>query len=87
MQPRSGWGCTLAADPDDITMLQIIEALEGQLEISRCLLDSRRCHDRDPECAVHSAWAAGRDAAIMALKRTTLADALRREREIAAELV
>ncbi len=82
--PGRGGGCTLARDPADISTLEIIEALEGQLEISRCLLDSRRCHDRDPECAIHKVWSTGRDAAITALAETSLADVLKREEEIAA---
>lgn len=78
---RSG-GCELARDPADVSALEIVEALEGSLEISRCLLDSRRCHGRDPECAVHQAWSAGRDAAVMALARMSLADAVVRERAL-----
>lgn len=80
---RSG-GCTLARPAEDISALEIIEALEGPLEIAYCLLDSRRCHGKDPECAVHHAWSEGRNAAIAALARTSLADAVDREREIAA---
>jgi Rrf2 family protein len=80
--PGRGGGCQLAVDPADISMLQIIEVLDGPLEIPHCLLDSRRCHGRDPECAVHRAWSAGRDAAIRSLAQTTLADALRREQEV-----
>jgi Rrf2 family protein len=82
--PGRHGGCALARDPEDISTLEIIEALEGELEISHCLLDSRRCHGRDPECAVHHAWSAGRDAAIEALARTSLADAIEREHENAA---
>lgn len=82
---RSG-GCSLARSPSDISALEIIEALEGPLEISHCLLDSRRCHDKDPECAVHHAWSEGRNAAIAALAKTSLAAAVEREREIAVEL-
>ena len=81
--PGRGGGCELAVDPADLSMLQIIEVLDGPLEVAHCLLDSRRCHGRDPECAVHSAWSEGRDAAIRSLAQTSLADALRREREIA----
>jgi Rrf2 family protein len=81
--PGRGGGCALAADPADVSMLQIIETLEGQLEIPHCLLDSRRCHDRDPECAVHAAWTVGRDAAIAALQAISLADTLARDRETA----
>lgn len=82
---RSG-GCSLARPPADISALEIIEALEGPLEIAHCLLDSRRCHDKDPECAVHHAWSEGRNAAIAALAKTSLEDAVEREREIASEL-
>lgn len=82
---RSG-GCALARDAADISALEVVEALEGSLEITHCLLDSRRCHDRDPECAVHHAWSEGRAAALSALAGTSLADAVKREHEIAAEL-
>jgi Rrf2 family protein len=82
--PGRAGGCTMARPPEEISALEIIEALEGPLEITTCLLDSRRCHGRDPECAVHHAWSEGRNAAIAALARTTLADAVRREREIEA---
>jgi Rrf2 family nitric oxide-sensitive transcriptional repressor len=81
--PGRGGGAQLARDPSEISMLEIIEVAEGALEISHCLLDSRRCHDRDPECAVHQAWVEGRDAAIRSLAETSLADTIRREREIA----
>lgn len=73
----------MARDPEDISMLEIIESLEGRLEISHCLLDSRRCNDHRPECALHKAWSHGRAAAINALDSTSLADTFRREQEIA----
>src|ERR1039458_1122609 len=79
---RSG-GCALARDPDAISMLEIIVSLEGRLEISHCLLDSRRCNDHKPECALHAAWSHGLAAAVSVLDATSLADALRREKEIA----
>lgn len=78
---RSG-GCALARDPSDITALEVIEALEGPMKISHCLLDSRRCGDRDRECAFHRAWIVGREAAMAALGRTSLADVVAREAEI-----
>jgi len=81
--PGRNGGCTLARNPEDISMLEIIESLEGRLEISHCLLDFRRCNDHRPECALHAAWSHGRSAAINALDHTSLSDTLRREREIA----
>lgn len=82
--PGRHGGCMLARSADDISCLDIITCLEGGLEIQHCLLDSRRCHDKDPECAVHHAWAEGRNAAIHALEKTSLRDALVREQEVAA---
>lgn len=82
--PGRHGGCSLARDPADISALEIIEALEGPLEISYCLLDSRRCHGRDPQCALHHAWSSGRESAITALARTSLADAADWERTIVA---
>jgi len=79
-------GCGLARPAEKIFALEVIEALEGSLDIPHCLLDSRRCHDKDPECAVHDAWSKGRDAAIMSLATTSLAEVARREEEIEAEL-
>lgn len=83
--PGRGGGCMLSRDPSRTPMLQIIEALEGSLEIDHCLLDSRVCHDHDPECALHEVWVKGRNAALKALQQTTLADAAKREKELRAE--
>lgn len=80
--PGRGGGCSLARDPGTVPMLEVIEALEGSLAVDHCLLDSRRCHDKDPECALHEAWSAGRAAAISALAGTTLAAAAARELEL-----
>lgn len=80
--PGRGGGCSLAKDPEDTTLLEVIEALEGSLTVDHCLLDSRRCHDVDPECALHASWSVGRDAALDALASTSLSQAAEREREL-----
>ena len=36
-------GYRLARQPNDITLMQVIEAMEGKLEISRCLSDNYEC--------------------------------------------
>ena len=84
--PGRRGGCQLARAPEEITTLEVIEVLEGSLEIAHCFLDATRCHDHDPYCALHDAWSEGRAAAIGALARTSLADAAAREKEIEAEL-
>ena len=84
--PGPRGGCSLARDPAEVSILEIIEAIEGPMEASNCLLDSRRCHDKDRECALHDAWSKGREAAITALARTSLANAAARERQIARSI-
>lgn len=85
--PGRNGGCSLARSADRISTLEVIECLEGSFDISHCLLDSRRCHDQDPECAMHVAWKAGRDAAIGALANTSLAAVADREVELQGILV
>lgn len=73
--PGRNGGCMLARDPKDVTVLEAIEALEGPVDVDFCLLDSRRCHQQDPHCALHEPWAASKAAALSALQTVTLYDA------------
>lgn len=84
--PGRNGGCALARRADSISTLEIIECLEGTFDVSHCLLDSRRCHDKDPECAMHAAWKTGRDAALGALAKTSLAVVSEREVELRGRL-
>ncbi|MBI4733650.1 MAG: Rrf2 family transcriptional regulator [Rubrobacteridae bacterium] len=48
-------GYKLAKDPSKITLLSIVEALEGVLVPVECVGDPQLC-SRAPECAVHDIW-------------------------------
>ena len=50
-----GGGYLLARSPDDITLLDVIEAVEGPIVLNLCQHDPPRC-DR-LECALRSVWA------------------------------
>jgi Rrf2 family protein len=52
---RSG-GYSLACDPKDITLRNVLEASEGQINLSRCLISDGICK-RDVYCSVHVVWA------------------------------
>lgn len=82
--PGRNGGCTLARSPSEISLLEIVGCLEGSLDISHCLLDGRRCNDKQSECALHFAWVEGRQAAIDSLSDTTLRAAADREVELRA---
>ncbi len=47
-------GYFLAEDPEDITFLDVVEAIEGPVKLNRCLIDPSYCSkDGAPECLVH----------------------------------
>lgn len=64
-------GFSLARTPEDISLRQIIEAIEGPLALSRCL-DPREGCERSPECPVHAALARAQDALVLSLDSVTL---------------
>lgn len=70
---RTG-GCSLARDPAAISTLEVIEALEGPLAASVCLLDGTHCADNTPRCVMHPSWVATRQAMIDSFATTSLAD-------------
>src|SRR5688572_13258348 len=72
--PGRGGGCILGRPPEEISVLEVIEAVEGPLG-AVCVLDAQRCGVSGQECALHHAWASGREAALSALGDLTLAEA------------
>ncbi len=51
-----GGGVMLARSPEEITLLNVIEAVDGPILISHCLLRSNTCAI-ESYCAVHDTWA------------------------------
>ena len=51
-----GGGVSLGLPPDDITLLRVVEAVDGPIVLNHCLLRAGTC-EREPECAAHEAWA------------------------------
>jgi Rrf2 family protein len=50
-----GGGIQLARPAEEITLLDVIEAVEGKFYANECLIENRECH-RAPWCEVHSVW-------------------------------
>ena len=71
---RSGptGGYMLAQSPDDITILQIVEILEGPINTTECALRGGPCH-WDEVCALHWVWSTARAAMAESLRAATLA--------------
>ncbi len=54
-QRGTGGGLALAQPADSITMLQIVEAIDGPLAFNRCTFEPSQC-PRSNKCAVYPIW-------------------------------
>jgi len=71
-----GGGFRLARPPERITMLQVVEAVEGSAGLNSCFLRSEPC-DCGAPCGAHTAFAGVRAAMRHALETTSIADLCR----------
>jgi Rrf2 family protein len=71
-QGRRG-GSRLARPPQEITLLDAVEAAEGPFGVTRCIMQNRACGS-GPPCAMHNAWEEGQQAILGYLETQTLED-------------
>jgi Rrf2 family protein len=77
---RQGWvrstpgptgGHELVADAEDISVLALIEAVEGPTSDGRCVMADRACPTPD-SCPLHDAWMRARDVLVDELRTIPL---------------
>lgn len=77
---RAGWvdsapgptgGHQLVADLDQVSLLELIEAVEGPTDDGRCVMASQPCPAPEP-CAIHDTWIRARSALTDELAATSL---------------
>ena len=84
MEPmvRAGWvestpgpsgGYRLQADLEQVSLLQLIEAVEGPTDDQKCVLRGSECPAVEL-CAIHEAWIPARNALLEKLGATTIAE-------------
>ncbi len=66
-------GVRLARSPKDITVLEVVEALEGPLALNECLLDDTACEFLS-ECGMHDVWEEAQAAMAKVLRARNLSD-------------
>lgn len=71
-QGRTG-GYHIARPPAEISLLDVVEAVEGPSRRATCILRGGRCGSGG-SCRVHDAFFAGQEALLSTLGATTLAD-------------
>jgi len=69
-------GYSLAAAPEEISVAQIISAIEGPIALTECS-DSTGVCGQEPQCSVRSNWQRINKAVREALERVTLAELAR----------
>lgn len=72
---RSG-GYRLAKPPGEVSLLDLIEATEGDARRRTCVLTGRSCGDEEPACDVHEVFLAAQVALLGRLAQASLADIL-----------
>jgi Rrf2 family protein len=77
--PRGGY--QLARDPHELTLLEILEAVEGPVSSGECALKGGPCHWGEV-CAVHAAWSEAREGLAKALAGHTLAEVTETDRRL-----
>lgn len=73
-------GYSLAKSPDGVTLLEVIEAVEGDDWLANCLIESPNSAHRE-DCPTHEFWQEERQRIVGELKRITLADVATLERK------
>jgi Rrf2 family protein len=68
--PRGGY--SPAVDLDTVSLLDVVEAIDGPTDIGRCVVADGPC-GRAPHCALHTAWARAREELLAHLDAQSMA--------------
>jgi Rrf2 family protein len=73
-QPGPTGGYEFLLGPDQLSVLDVIEAVDGPTDNGRCVVAEQPCSRRQP-CALHTAWVRAREELTGALGAITVAEA------------
>lgn len=77
----AGGGFALLKKPSQITILEIVEAIEGKIIFQRCKLEDAQC-EHVGGCALCGLFEQAQDGVKDVLMRTTLSDLLRKQKNM-----
>jgi Rrf2 family protein len=77
-------GIMLARPAGEITLLEVVEALEGPLALNACTVEPDLCLLM-PACTVHQAWMHARDVLRQELRRVTFAALVQKGGDLASD--
>ena len=62
-------GVTLAREPQDISLLEVIEAIDGPIQLNECVGDDSLC-SFDDDCPLRPVWSDAQNELVSRLKKT-----------------
>lgn len=68
-----GGGVSLHADPNSITVKDVIELIEGPIAIVKCMTEESGC-SREGGCPIRPVWEEAQEAFVGILEKRTIAD-------------
>ena len=71
-------GVTLARQPKDITLLEVIEAIDGPIMLNECVSDSSTCVF-DEDCPLRPVWCDAQEELVGRLKQTDFQQLLEKD--------
>ena len=75
-------GVSLARKPEDINLLNVVEAIDGPISLNECVQDPSVCSFGD-NCPLHEVWCEAKADLVQKLEKATFDKLLKRERETA----
>jgi Rrf2 family protein len=66
-------GVTLAREPGEITLLEVIEAIDGPIQLNECVGNNGAC-SFDSDCPLRPVWCEAQEELVTRLKGTNFAD-------------
>ncbi len=71
-------GYRLLKDPSRLSLLQVVEAVDGEIFLNQCIMSPESCR-RSPSCGVHRVWETARQRLRQTLDETDFATLAREE--------
>lgn len=69
-------GVTLARDPKDISLLDVVEAIDGPILLNECVGDPGECEFAN-DCAMHPIWLEAQETLVKRLRETNFASLIK----------
>lgn len=77
-------GVQLARSPENISLLEVIEAIDGEITLNRCVLNEGACKMTNT-CAIREVWCEAQSQLVTRLRGTHFGDLIARSEELEAE--